>query len=273
MNAAVDSVLINGSAADWLPVTDRGLNYGDGVFRTLRVARHEPVAWQAHMTRLRHDCERLLLPFPDATLLRTEARHLFRQRAQGVLKIVITRGSGGRGYAPAGADTPRRILSAHALPEPVEQLQLMPAAVRLARQPALAGVKHLNRLEQVLARQECAQRGVADALMLDSAGFVIATTMRNLLLRIDGRWLTPALTQAGVAGATRARIMGALAGSNSAVRTMELTLDACRHADAAIACNSVGGAVPVTRLADRYLPYSFAMAARCRRLLAATAGE
>lgn len=260
------TVLVNGVASDRIAVTDRGLNYGDGVFRTLRVAQHAPVAWLAQMERLNHDCRRLALPAPDERTLLAEARSLFSQRAGGVLKIVVTRGGGGRGYAPPERPETTRIVSAHALPPPVTELVLDVSRMRLARQPALAGVKHLNRLEQVLARNECLRRGRGDALMLDSADYVIGTTMRNILLHLDGQWVTPALDQAGVAGATRARMMAALAQAGEPVAQTALTLNACYRAQAMIACNSVSGITAVTRLAGYGFPFSLKMAAHCRAL-------
>ncbi len=261
------NVLINGEAIDRVAVADRGLNYGDGVFRTLRISRQVPVAWDVHLQRLHHDCQRLALPMPDETLLREEAGRLFRERNQGVLKIVITRGCGGRGYAPPGAPDPNRILSAHEPREAVIELALGLSGMRLARQPALAGVKHLNRLEQVFARAECARSGHADALMRDTAGCVIGTTMRNILLRIDGYWLTPRLDQAGVAGAMRQRMMSALETAGEPVREARLRLSDCFGAQALVACNSVTGITGVTRLANHVFPSSIDSAARCRGLV------
>lgn len=258
------TTLINGIGGDQLSALDRGLNYGDGVFRTIRVVAHEPVAWTAQMATLERDCRRLCLPPPDAAILYDEARHLFANRPDGVLKIIITRGVGGRGYAPPAVVEPLRIVSAHAAPDALAALELGLSTLRLARQPALAGVKHLNRLEQVLARAECVRNGWSDALMLDTADQVIGTTMRNVLIAIDGRWLTPALDNAGVAGATRGRIMSALASVRRPVIEAELALSDCYAARAMVVCNSVSGITPVRRLATHDFPGSFDMAADCR---------
>lgn len=266
------TILIDGMPGDRVSAADRGLNYGDGVFRTVRVSAHEPVAWATQMATLAHDCRRLRLPVPHADTLYGEARRLFAGRSDGVLKIVITRGSGGRGYAPPQASDPVRIVSAHPTPPADAVLDLAESSIRLARQPALAGVKHLNRLEQVLARRECAENGWRDALMLDCAGYVIGTTMRNVVLVSRGQWLTPALCHAGVAGATRRRIMAALAGAGRPVTQAGLTLSDCYAAQAMMACNSVSGVTPVRRLGTHEFRDSLETAAYCRDALNATLG-
>lgn len=264
--------LVDGEPAAACPSDDRGLAYGDGVFRTLRVAHGRPQAWTAHMTRLADDAHRLGLARPNARQLWHDAQQLIAERPDGVLKIILTRGSGGRGYAPAEAATLRRIVSIHDLPAhalgqaPLLELEWSPVA--LARQPLLAGVKHLNRLEQVLARDDCRRRGTADAAMCDSAGWLISTTMRNLLLRdASGRWWTPALDQAGVAGVTRQRLMSALASSAGEVRQCAIAADSLDVFDAVVACNSVAGISPVRRIGHSTFAGSEQAAGTCRALL------
>lgn len=264
--------LVDGVPVDSCPNDDRGLAYGDGVFRTLRVSRARPVAWPEHMTKLAEDCRRLGLAPPDAHSLWHDARQLIDGRQDGVLKIMATRGSGGRGYTPAPVAMPRRIVSihelpAHALDQPAP-LVLDWSPIALARQPRLAGIKHLNRLEQVLARDDCQRRGTVDAAMHDSDGWLIATTMRNLLLRdIQGQWWTPRLDQAGVAGVTRQRLMRALAASGHPVTERAIAADALTTFDTAIACNSIGGVAPVTRIGQASFAHSEQAASDCRVLL------
>lgn len=269
-----DHCLVDGEPAALCPTDDRGLAYGDGVFRTLRITHGRPEAWAVHMTRLADDCARLGLPRPDADRLDRDARSLSAGLEASVLKIVVTRGSGGRGYTPAQAASVRRIVSRHELPAhargtpPALALDWSPVA--LARQPLLAGIKHLNRLEQVLARADCQRRGAADAAMHDSAGWLISTTMRNLLLRdFYGRWWTPQLDQAGVAGATRQRLMHGLARNNQPVTACAIAVDGLATFDAVVACNSVGGVSAVQRIGETVFAHSESAAGICRRLLAA----
>lgn len=268
-----DACLVDGTSGATLPTDDRGLAYGDGVFRTLRVESGAVIAWQSHMGRLAHDCDALELDRPDPHKLQTDAARLFADGGSGVLKVVITRGSGGRGYTPPDRGS-RRIVSRHALPahagDTPTPLELERADLVLGEQPRLAGVKHLNRLEQVISRAECERRGLADAYLCTADGSIVATTMRNLLFRDDsGHWLTPRLSRAGVAGATRARLMRALQAAGTPVIEAEVDIGAVAHMRAIIACNSVGGVAAVTRVGDRRPRDSASAAADCRRLIAA----
>lgn len=264
-----DATLIDGRPARELPTDDRGLAYGDGIFRTLRLEAGHVVAWPFHHARVVHDCAALGVEAPSRQALEADMQTLSPDGVSGVLKIIITRGRGGRGYMPPRYPSPRRIVSLHTgLPAAPEALALPLCPIALATPAVLAGVKHLNRLEQVLARRYCDQHDVADTAMCDSAGHVVCTTMRNLIF-VDGaqRWWTPDLTRAGVIGATRERL-------RSAVPDLaEDEIDTTRLADfrAAIACNSVGGAVAVTRIGHHRFPDSQDLARHANALLATSA--
>jgi len=246
-----DAILVDGEWQAHLPADDRGLAYGDGVFRTLRVEAGEPVAWGVHLQRLAHDCGRLFLPVPDKKQLADDVDRLFSGGRSGVVKIMITRGSGGRGYTPP-LEGSRRIVSAHPLPEDSDRqspLILTCSPVILGQQARLAGVKHLNRLEQVLAREECRRAGTEDAVMCDHEDRVICTTMRNLLfVSAEGEWLTPALTRAGIIGATRQRLTSALSAAGVAVHETDIARSQLQTFRGAVACNSVGGVRSVSQI-------------------------
>lgn len=258
-------MLIDGAPVRELAADDRGLAYGDGVFRTMRVDNGRVIAWPYHHARLAHDCAALGMAVPNRDALASDIQTLCGDAAAGVLKIVVTRGSGGRGYAPPDAPCPRRIVSLHDAPPTPGPLALSICPVVLATPTALPGVKHLNRLEQVLARQYCERQGVADAAMCDAAGRVVCTSMRNLIF-MDGRghWWTPDLGRAGVIGATRERLRAALPD----LVACDIQATALCDFTAAIACNSVGGAVAVTRLGERTFTASPDMAAQANALLA-----
>lgn len=261
-----DAMRIDGRDAGTLPADDRGLAYGDGIFRTIRVESGTALAWKFHYARLVHDCAALGLEAPARELLEADIQALAGDEASGVLKIVITRGSGGRGYSPPRHAVPRRIVSLHGgLPPAPEALALPRCPIVLATPAALAGVKHLNRLEQVLARQYCERRNVADAAMCDSSGRVICTTMRNLIF-VDGAgdWWTPHLKHAGVIGATRERLRAVA----PALAECEIDRAHLDHFEGAIACNSVSGAIAVTRIGDHSFDDSRSLAERANALLA-----
>jgi len=207
-------MLINGVATTSLDARDRGLHYGDGVFTTARVARGEVLLWERHVARLQDNCARLAIPAPDAALLRTEAQQLCAGVAQGIIKVTVTRGVGGRGYAAPQEAQPTRLVALHPWPDYPQTnwddgVALRVNALRLARQPALAGVKHLNRLEQVLARAEWNDPAIAEGLMCNEHGDVIEATAANIFVVRNGELHTPDLSECGVAGVMRAFSRGA----------------------------------------------------------------
>jgi 4-amino-4-deoxychorismate lyase len=201
--------LIDGVPGETVPAWDRGLSYGDGLFETVLVRDGRPCQWARHRTRLTLGCRRLGIPAPAADLLESEVRLLTAGLEHAVLKVLVTRGIGGRGYRSLPAGEPRRIL--HVYPPPhypavwceqgvVVRFCQTPASYN----PALAGLKHLNRLDSVLARSEWDDPAIADGLMSGMDGEVVGGTMTNLFLW-DGRsLLTPAVDRCGIAGTVRA---------------------------------------------------------------------
>ena len=177
---------IDGVPAEALPATDRGLQYGDGLFETLALRAGRIVLLKQHLDRLQEGCERLGMAMPDRELLRRELSAAASDQSDAVLKLMLTRGSGGRGYRPPSEAKPRRILFLHPWPSyPAawgeQGIRLHLCRTRLAHQPQLAGIKHLNRLEQVLARAEWDEAdGFQEGLMLDLDGAVVEGTMSNV---------------------------------------------------------------------------------------------
>jgi 4-amino-4-deoxychorismate lyase len=250
-------LLLNGIHNDQIPVTDRGLQYGDGLFETLAVVNGKPQAWHRHMARLARGEDALLLPRMDRSQLLREAESLCEGCERGVLKILITRGSGGRGYRPPVPCEPRRILSLHPWPEipPAwysEGMQLRVCDMRWGRNPRLAGLKHLNRLEQVLARQEWDDPRIAEGLMLDELDSVISGTQSNLFLLRSGRLLTPDLSCSGIAGTMRERVIESAVSLDLPVEITSLKLDDVMAADGLFMSNSLWGLCPVSRLLDKH---------------------
>lgn len=261
---------IDGVATDRVPADDRGLAYSDGVFRTLVVDDGVPVAWAAQYQKLSGDCAALSIPVPDAGDLSADISALFPGSASGVARLTVTRTGAGRGYAPPVNAGSRRIVTASPMPDYIpDSLALAWSSVALAEQPALAGVKHLARLEQVLARAECRRDGADDATMCDTSGRVISTTMRNLFfLQADGRWVTPRLDRAGIAGATRARLMDAFQANGKPVTEVSIKPAGLDTYVGAIASNSVSGVIAVERIGDVRYAQSRVMAERASALLA-----
>ncbi|MEX2488042.1 MAG: aminodeoxychorismate lyase [Pseudomonadales bacterium] len=248
--------LVNGDPDTVIPVTDRGLQYGDGVFETLSVVQGEMLCWDAHCARLLEGCRRLHLNPPAIEILAEEAGQLVAGQERAVLKIMITRGSSGRGYRPEPDAIPSRILTLHNWPEwPQENttagVVIRVCQQRLAQSPALAGIKHLNRLEQILARAEWDDPAIAEGLMLDMAGHVIEGTMSNVFVFKGNQLLTPDLSQCGIAGVIRGRVLETARALGIDAMIAELELSDIESADSLFLCNSLIGLWPVRKVGER----------------------
>ena len=244
-------MLVNGAPAESIPATDRGLAYGDGVFRTLRSQNGEPMHWARHYTKLFEDCAALDIACPAETLLLAETHAVVRTMPQAVVKIIVTRGSGPRGYAPPDSCVPLRLVmstSRPQLPDAQAGITAHLCRLRLARQPALAGVKHLNRLENILSRAEWNDPSINEGLLLDQGGYTIGGTMSNVFIVENAHLITPILSRCGVAGVTRARVIDIAAKSRIACREEHLPLQRILDADEVFFVNSVIGLWPVARM-------------------------
>lgn len=240
-------ILVNGATTDSVAATDRGLAYGDGVFRTLPVRRGRPQCWQLHYSKLAHDCAALAIECPSMEVLAAELGQLARESADFAAKIIVTRGSGARGYAPPQPALPTRIVMSSALADyPAEfsraGITAHLCATRLSFQPRLAGVKHLNRLENVIARAEWSDPAVPEGIVLDAQDHVIGGTMSNLFIVENGALVTPELSRCGVAGVTRERIMKAAGRQGMACREESVTQARLFDAQEAMLVNSLIGA-------------------------------
>lgn len=235
-----------------LDAGDRGLAYGDGLFETMRVANGRLPWWPAHRARLQRGAAALGIALPSASWLDGEVASLAAMAGgDAVLKLLLTRGAGGRGYAPPAEAEPTLALSLHPLPPPVDApLVLRWCALRMAIQPALAGLKHLNRLEQVLARAEWRDPAIHEGLLLDTRGRVACATAANVFALVDGRWLTPRVDECGVAGVARAWVLAHAPGAREA----DLSPAGVESAEAVFLCNAVRGILPVGRLGERRWP-------------------
>lgn len=254
------AVLVDGVRACTLSIADRGLHYGDGLFETIAIRQGSPCLWHEHLTRLRLGAERLAIPLPDPGLLLAECLDLVRGTAAGVVKLILTRGRGGRGYGPPREAVPTRVLLLYPLPVHPAGAGEAGVAVRwcrttLGENPQLAGIKHLNRLEQVLARVEWEAAAGADAyaegLMCDCRGRVIAGTMTNVFVYAGGRLLTPRLDTCGVAGTVRALVLGLGPPLGVEVAEVDLCASDLDEADGIFLTNAVIGVWPVRRLDTR----------------------
>ena len=235
-----------------IPSDDRGLAYGDGLFETMRVRRGRVPLLQRHLDRLLLGCRRLGISAPSRdTLIRHVEDAIESLGNEGIVKLMLTRGSGGHGYRPDRCQ-PRCITYTHPLADPGGDRARTGAVIqlcktRIGRSPATAGLKHLGRLEQVLAAMEL-RDDVDEGLMLDELDHVIEGTRSNLFLAGDDRLLTPVLDFSGVAGVMRGWVIDAASQLGMTVEESAVSLDDLANADEIFLTNSVIGIWPVVRI-------------------------
>lgn len=261
MNTSDDLYLINGNPADVIPVTDRGLHYGDGLFETIRVHKGKPRYWTQHIQRLIEGCRQLHIPEPDAGILQAESSRLIETTRpdNAVLKIIITRGSGKRAYRPPDPAVPMRIVALYpyipaAHVNLIEGVRLRVCETRLACNPALAGIKHLNRLEHILAHCEWVDEGIVDGIMLDQQGLVIEGTMSNIFFCKNGELFTPDLSRCGVQGIMRGEIIKLAKELHFSLDIGHFRLAELLSADEVFITNSIYGIWPVREIDDKQFP-------------------
>lgn len=267
MNAAVSALgtWIDGVAGDTVPADDRGLQYGDGVFETILARGGVARFLVAHLARLARGCARLGIPC-DADAIRADVeRALELAPPLAVLKIVVTRGSAPRrGYAPQPAPA-RRIVSLWSTGDTAALaagVTLGIAQTRAATNPALAGLKHLNRLDNVLAAAEIGA-GDFDVLMLDAADRLVSGTSCNFFVVRDGRLATPKLDSAGVAGVLRGIVQREAPKLGLVMQERALTLPDLHSAEELLVTNARIGVVPVSRVGEHHFR-TFELALRLR---------
>ncbi len=235
------------SHSEGWPFDDRGAAYGDGLFETVLLQNGEPQLWETHLARLARGCEVLAIPLPARAALEQP----LAAAGQGlqVLKLMLTRGSGGRGYQPPGTPDPRLRWRLSPFAPTREHwtsgVRIRHCALRLGIQPALAGLKHLNRLENVLARAEWSTPEVAEGVLCDAEGRLVEATSMNLFWQRHGRLETPRLDRCGVAGTLRDALR-----QRVSLHEVERGPEVLEEAEAVWLGNSVQGLWPVARLDD-----------------------
>lgn len=246
-------ILVDGLPANAVPADDRGFTYGDGVFRTLAMRDGYPQWWPQQYAKLAADCGALSITPPAEAELLQDIQRIAVRLPDCALRITVTRGSGGRGYAVPEHSQPRRVVSANPLPEypahwTEQGISVRVCELRLAAQPMLAGIKHLNRLENVLARAEWNDPAIAEGLLLDEAGNVIEGTRCNVFIVEDGTLVTPDLSRCGVAGVTRDLVIAAANHHGMRCQIAPVSLQRMEASTEILLVNSLIGLWPVAVL-------------------------
>jgi 4-amino-4-deoxychorismate lyase len=250
---------INGAEHNSISITDRGLAYGDGVFTTAKVVQGKIQFLSEHLERLTQNCDKLSIPLPNIDKIKCELKSVAQRFELCVAKVIITAGEGGRGYSRQGCEKSTVIISFHAFPEHYlswqeQGINLGLAQLKLGLNPLLAGIKHLNRLEQVLIRQELDNRKEDDLLVLNCAGNIIEASAANIFWFKNNTWYTPKIVESGISGLMRQYILSILNknGQNN-VEIIEAKITMLDNVEAMIICNSVMGVVPVDKFLEKKL--------------------
>ena len=251
--------LINGQPTLQVDASDRGLQFGDGCFTTAQIVQGKVIRPEAHLQRLQEGCQRLAIAFDKWAVLAEEMAAVATGQQRAVLKVVISRGSGGRGYSTEGCDKPLRIVSTAGYPPHYDRLRaegvrLPTCPITLGVNPALAGIKHLNRLEQVLIRRFIDQQGADEALVLDHQQRVVECCSANIFWRKGEQWLTPRVDEAGVDGTMRRYLIRLLAEWGYSCRQVFAEHQELLSADEVFICNALMPVIPVTAIDDSRFP-------------------
>ena len=251
--------LIDGQPAAGVEVLDRGLHYGDGLFETIACRAGHARFLDLHLQRLREGCERLAVAYADFPALAVQVRQLAATEPDCIIKLLLTRGTAtARGYRARGDERARTILLQYPwqAEDPVlweRGIAVRRAQGRLGENPALAGLKHLNRLEQVLIRAEWSDPAIQEALVFSSSGWLVSGTMSNVFLVREGRIMTPAITRAGVRGVMRGVIMGEAQRGGQQISEGQLDAASLAAAEEIFLTNALIGIWPVRDLDGRAL--------------------
>ncbi|MGI9245849.1 MAG: aminodeoxychorismate lyase [Steroidobacteraceae bacterium] len=241
--------LVNGVEGGGIAADDRGLHYGDGLFETMAAADGRVLRFALHMARLAEGCRRLAMPMPPFELLEAECARVLEGLGAAVVKLVVPRGPGPRGYAPPAEPSVTRIVNSTAQQvseaEALRPLVLRVGETRLARYPRLAGIKHLNRLEQVLGAAELREPAVDEGLMRSTDDRLVCATAANIFMVRKGRLLTPQISDCGVSGVMREVVLRAAGGLGIEVEAGNCTLADLERADEVFLTNAVRGIRPV----------------------------
>ena len=251
--------ICNGKAVETISINDRGLQYGDGLFETVAIRDGEPRLWTFHMERLATGCELLGFTMPSEKAL---LEGVFEALATNgvpstyaVAKIIISAGAGKRGYARGSVESPTVLFGGFVSARPSagvyrDGVGTIVCKTRLATGSAFAGLKTLNRLEQVAAQSEVKEEGAYEGLTMDADGNLICGTMSNVFFIKDNCISTPPLDRCGVAGVMRQHIIDTLHEKGIQIDFRHTNLSDITSLDELFLSNSQFGVVPINKCGD-----------------------
>lgn len=250
---------INGQPENSIALGDRSFNYGDGGFTTIKTINGKPEHWSLHVQRMQACLSLLKIPDLNWQQVRNWVEQMAIPTGAGGVKLLVSRGSGGRGYSPCGVSETKVVLSRFVYPEhylvwQATGIELCVARPRLGINPLLAGHKHNNRLEQVLLKADVEEQGFVDGVVLDINEHVVETTMANLFWVKGETLYTPNMEKSGVAGVLRRLVIQHAARLEMKVIMVEFEIDHLLRADEVFICNALLGVAPVIKITHNTFP-------------------
>ena len=249
---------INGKLTNKISIEDRAVQYGDGVFETIAVKETLLGFWKEHYQRLNKGCKILKIKCPSEVFLKKEINKFIKKtkKEKFVLKIIISRGIGGRGYNPPRNSKPTRILGVYDWPNYpdinfTKGIMMNVCKTRISIQPFLSQIKHLNRLDQIIARSEWQSKTIAESIMLDLNGNVIEGTISNIFGIKKNNFYTPIIKNSGVEGIMRGVILKLLKEKKEKYIIKKITLKELLKFDEIFVCNSIFGIWPVIKISKK----------------------
>ncbi len=248
--------LINGKAFDQIEVFDRALHYGDGVFETIAIQDGKVLCFDEHLNRLEKGCKKIKIPVQDKKIIKNEILSLTENTDRAVVKIIITRGQGGRGYKIPDNIESTRIISLFPWPDYSSELSIFGIKTKLcnyrySNNPVLAGIKHLNRLEQILARAEWGDKKIIEGIVMNSDNYIIEGTMSNIFCILEKTLYTPDLSLCGIEGIVREKIINLAGKLKFKIEIKKITLDFLLNAEEIFMCNSLIGIWPINSIDEK----------------------
>lgn len=247
-------ILINGISSEHLSVMDRGLHYGDGLFETIACVEGKLQFWNEHIERMRLGAKQLGIEFTAIENFKHDVLSLLEKHniTDCVIKLMLTRGQGERGYRSSSAQKVTRIVLLSNLPAYSDDYTNQGIKVCCCQHPVssnsrLAGIKHLNRLDNVLARNEW-QDEYQEGLMLNESSDIIEGTMSNVFAVKNNQLHTPSLSLSGVNGIIRGQVLSIAQEQGIAVHISEIKKEELKNMDEIFVCNSIIGIWPVNSI-------------------------
>ncbi|MDH5735909.1 MAG: aminodeoxychorismate lyase, partial [Gammaproteobacteria bacterium] len=256
----MNNILINGEFDNLISVNDRAFQYGDGVFETIACKNNKLIFWDEHMDRLNNACKVLRLNLIDESIWIDDIKKLVSSNQNDLaIKLIYSRGNGQRGYRLPAAPEPVRVVMSAPLPLYSDEFYATGVKLIVCNTPAsinsrLAGIKHINKLENVLARNEWFDPDIFEGLMLDDYGNVIEGTMTNVFAIKNNSLYTPILKRSGVNGIIRQKVIQLAKNNNIVTQQIEIKLEKLLEMDELFITNSFIGITPVYQLQNKIFP-------------------